>query len=339
MSAGLPQGKLPPELLARLLASLPPADAILGPRPGEDAAVLAAPDGYLVVTSDPITFTAERIGRYAVHINANDIAAMGAEPRWLLATVLLPPGTQEEQVAALLADLGTACMEAGISLVGGHTEVTDAVRRVVVAGTMLGTVAPEQFVTSGGARPGDVLLLSKPIAIEGTAVLAREARAELRQRGVPETAILAAEGLLERPGISVLPESRLLCRSSLPHAMHDVTEGGLATALRELAEASGVGLRIEHAAIPILPACATFCAALGLDPLGLLGSGSLLTAVAPEDAEAKLVALQAAGLAAAHIGTITAGPALDLVEPNGSLRPLPSFARDELARYFEERGS
>jgi len=177
--APLPQGKLPPALLVRLLGGLPAGGAIVGPRPGEDAAVVDAPDGYLVLTSDPITFTADRIGRYAVHVNANDIAAMGAEPRWLLTTVLLPTGTSEADVIALMEDLAAACTEVGVALIGGHTEVTGAVTRPVVSGTMLGTVVRERLVTSGGARPGDIILLTKPVAIEGTAVLAREAAARL----------------------------------------------------------------------------------------------------------------------------------------------------------------
>ena len=123
MSGGLPQGKLPSSLLARLLAALPATDVVLGARPGEDAAVLSAPHESLVVTSDPITFTAARIGRHAVQVNANDIAAMGAEPRWLLATVLLPPGTDEECVTDLVADISTTCATTGISLIGGHIEV------------------------------------------------------------------------------------------------------------------------------------------------------------------------------------------------------------------------
>lgn len=337
MSDALPQGKLPAALLRRLLAALPTSDAVLGPRPGEDAAVLAAPPGYLVVSSDPITFTADAIGRYAVAVNANDIAAMGAEPRWLLATVLLPPGTEETDAAALLTELATACAEAGVSLIGGHTEITDAVRRTVVAGTMLGTVAPERLVTSSGAKPGDRLLLTRPLAIEGTAVLASEAQGTLRAAGVPEALLRSAQALLHEPGISVLADSRRLCAAALPHALHDVTEGGLATALRELALAAAAGLRIERQAIPILPECAAICATLGLDPLGLLGSGSLLVAAAPQDAPVIERALRAAGGVAASIGVITAGTALELVEPDGTCRPLPEFPRDELARYLEAR--
>lgn len=339
MTDGLPLGKLPPELLERLLRTLSAADAIVGPRLGEDAAVLPAPAGYLVVTSDPITFTSAQIGRHVVQVNANDIAAMGAEPRWLLTTVLLPPGTPEAEVEGLMTGLCSACAAAEIALVGGHTEVTDAVVRTVVVGTMLGSVEPGRLVTSAGARPGDVLLMSKPIAIEGTAILADVARDALRARGVSAQVIEQARSLADDPGISVLAEARLLCRDVLPHAMHDVTEGGLAAALRELALASGAGLRVERRAIPILPSCAPICAALGLDPLGLIGSGTLITAVAPSDAAKAQSALNAAGFACAQIGRVTTEPALELVEPSGIIAPLPVFARDELARWLEERGA
>ena len=337
MSEGLPLGKLPPALLDRLLRTLPAADAVVGPRLGEDAAVLTPPQGYLVVTSDPITFTSAQIGRQVVQVNANDVAAMGAEPRWLLATVLLPPGTPEGDVEALMSGLARACTEAGVALVGGHTEVTDAVTRAVVLGTMLGQVEPGRLVTSAGARPGDALLLSKPIAVEGTAILADLARDVLRHHGVPSTMLEQARALAEDPGISVLSEARLLCQETGPHAMHDVTEGGLATALSELALASGVGLRVERRAIPVLPSCARVCAALGLDPLGLIGSGSLIAAVTPDDAVRALATWRAAGFAGAQIGLVTSGTAQELYEPDGSAAPLPIFARDELARWLEER--
>ena len=181
------------------------------------------------------------------------------------------------------------------------------------------------------------MILSKPIALEGTAILAAEAEAALRAGGADAADLRAARTLLDEPGVSVLPESRILCRGTLPHALHDVTEGGLATALRELAEASGVGLRIQRDAIPILPACSQLCSILGLDPLGLIGSGSLLAAVAPEDAEEACTALRSAGLSGACIGAVTDGSALELVEADGRQSSLPVFDRDEIARYFEER--
>lgn len=333
----LPLGKLPPDLLARLLARIPAGDprVIVGSRPGVDAAVLDAGDTYLIATSDPITFVAERIGWYAVHVNANDIAVMGGAPRWFLATVLLPPDGSEAMVESLHAQMLAACAELGVTLIGGHTEVTHGLDRPIVAGTMLGEVAKDRLVTSGGACPGDRVIITKGIAVEGTAALAVEATAALRAAGLDEGLLARAAGLLERPGIGVVADARALCGAVRPHAMHDATEGGLATALRELAEASGTGLRIDADAVPILGETHAVCDALGLDPLGLLASGCLIAALAPEDKAAALAALAAAGVAAAVIGDVVSGGDGIKLRQAGEERPWPIFARDELARYLE----
>ena len=340
MTDGLHPGKLPPDLLARLLVGVPEADprVIVPARPGVDAAAIDLGDRVLVATSDPITFVAARIGWYAVNINANDIAVMGATPRWFLATLLLPEGVVEEHVAAIFADLTRACAGLGVALIGGHTEVTFGLDRPVIAGTMLGEAAAGRLVTSGGVRPGDRLLVTGGVAIEGTAALAEAARAQLAARGVPQALIERAARFLEDPGISVVPAARALTEAVAVHAMHDATEGGLATALREMATAAGVGMAIDHDAIAVLPETEAFCAALGLDALGLLASGSLIAAVAPQDAEQALTALRAAGIRANLIGeALPDGQDLTLLRA-GRPEPLPTFARDELARWLEERG-
>lgn len=333
----LPLGKLPPELLARLLGRIPTEDrrVIVGSRPGEDAAVIDAGDRYLIATTDPITFLADRIGWYAVHVNANDVAVMGGTPRWLLATVLLPASGDTTLVGSIHEQILAACAELEVSLVGGHTEVAAGLDRPIVIGTMLGEVAKERLITSSGARPGDRILVTRGIAVEGTAALAVAAVASLRAAGVEDGAIRRAAALLERPGISVVADARALCAAVRPHAMHDATEGGLATALRELADASGVGVRVDAARIPVLPETRVVCDALGLDPLGLLASGCLIAAVAPEEEQAALASLAAAGATAAIIGeAVPAGDGMRLTTPTGE-RPWPSFARDELARYLE----
>ena len=333
----LPLGKLPPDLLGRLLGRIPVGDprVVVGSRPGVDAAVLDMGERYLIATSDPITFVAERIGWYAVHVNANDVAVMGGTPRWLLATVLLPPSGDAELVEAIHEQMLAACAELGVTLIGGHTEVTHGLDRPIIAGTMLGEAAKDGLVTSAGARPGDRILITRGIAVEGTAALAGEAAEALRAAGVDDAVLVGAGAFLERPGISVVPDARALCDAVRPHAMHDATEGGLATALRELAEASGVGLRVYGHRIPVLPETRVVCNALGLDPLGLLASGCLIAAVAPDDESAALAALAGAGREAAAVGeVIPAAGGLVLVAAGGS-RPLPSFPRDELARYLE----
>src|SRR5579875_3605439 len=202
----IPAGKVPPHLLAELLAQLAPRDprVQVGPGVGEDAAVIRWGERLLVAAADPITFTADEIGRYAVAINANDIAVRGATPRWFLATLLLPEGTTAASIRAIMDDLAAACRALEIDLVGGHSEVTGAVNRPVVAGTMLGEAAPEGLVATAGARPGDVLLLGGALAIEGTAVLAREAAGLLAARGVAADIVERARELLRDPGISVV---------------------------------------------------------------------------------------------------------------------------------------
>jgi hydrogenase expression/formation protein HypE len=335
--AALKAGKLPPDLLAELLARLPVTDprVIVGPRVGEDAAVIDFGDRCLVAKTDPITFATDDIGWYAVHVNANDIATMGAEPRWFLATVLLPEGTPASQALAIADQLARGCRELGIALVGGHTEVTVGLDRPLVVGQMLGEVARDGLVTSAGARPGDAVLLTKAIPIEATAILARECRERLLGHGIPAADLDRAAAFLYDPGISVVPEARLAARLRAATAMHDPTEGGLATGLRELAGASGVGLRIHRDQLPLLPEAAPLCAALGLDPLGCIASGSLLLTCRAADTERLLAAYAEQGIPCAVIGTAMEA-VQGLVMVDGKMEgELPAFARDEIARLFQ----
>ena len=307
---------------------------------GEDAAVIDLGDRLLVVTADPITYSTDEIGRYVVAVNANDIAVRGATPRWLLATVLLPAGTTPDDLRALMGDIAEACRALQVDLVGGHTEVTDAVERPIIAGAMIGDVTHERLVTAGGAREGDMLVLGGALAIEGTAVLARESAAALAARGIPAETIARARDLLFDPGISVVSMAGALCDAVRVHAMHDPTEGGLATALAELSLASATGVNLDAPeSLPILPETRTICDALDLNPLGLLASGALLAAVDPADAAPALAALRAAGAGGRVIGLVTAEAAGLTMETAQGRQALPTFARDELARWFESLAS
>jgi len=333
---GLRAGKLPPDLLAGLLESIASGpDVVAGGAVGLDAAVIDfAPgsDRYLLAKTDPITFATDRIGDYAIHVNANDIACMGGVPRWFLATALLPEGTTEEAVGDVFDQLEGACRAIEVSLVGGHTEVTVGLDRPLVIGCMLGTVAPAELLLPRNALAGDDLVLTRGAAIEGTAVLAREAAKPLRSAGLTEAEIAAAADLLDTPGISVLPAARALKGAEGVHALHDPTEGGIVTAVRETATAAGLGFEIEVAQVPVLPETAKVCAALRLEPLGLLASGALLAAVDPSWTEDALFRLDGAGIPAARIGRLTSATG-----PVGEEDGLPVFERDELARYLEGR--
>lgn len=336
MAEPWPVGKLPATELQRLLERYTQSDEriVVGPRIGQDVTVVDFGGRYLVAKTDPITFATDSIGWYAVQVNANDVACSGARPRWFLATLLLPEGrTDAALVESIFAQMSEACRELGVVLCGGHTEITCGLERPIVVGQMLGEVAPERLVTTAGVRPGDAILLTKGVAVEGTAIIAREKRRELLSRYSPDFLDRCAD-FLRRPGISVLREAQVAARQAPLHAMHDPTEGGLATGLWEMAQAADVTLEVDRPGIPILPETAALCAEMGLDPLGLIASGALLIALAPGDVPGVIDALRREGIAATVIGKATAkGAGCYLCGPDGR-RPMPHFTRDEIARLF-----
>ena len=329
-------GKFPAGLLERILAKVDISDprVVVGPRVGEDTAVLQTGGSLLVAKSDPVTFATDQIGWYAVQVNANDVACTGGTPKWFLATILVPERFTEDEADAVFDQILEACRSIDVSLVGGHSEVTYGIDRPIIMGTMLGEVEQDRLILTGGAQEGDSIVVTKGIAIEGTALLAREKSSQLLQAGMTQQAIDKAASLLSVPGISVLHDARIACASSRVHSMHDVTEGGLVTGLREVAKASGLGLAIEESSVPILSECQEVCEALGLEPLGLLASGALLITVPTADVPGLLTSLEGEGINGFEIGTmIEAAEGLQMVEFHGET-PLPEFSRDELARYM-----
>lgn len=336
MDTPLPLGKLPNALLARLLAryALPDDRLLIGPGVGRDAAAIALDDRRaLVVKSDPITFATAEIGWYLVNVNANDLACLGATPRWLLVTALLPEGrTTAATVEAVFAGLHDACAGLGIALAGGHTEITHGLDRPILVGTLLGEVERAGLVEPGAARAGDAILLTKGVAVEGTALIAGERAEAVAARHGAEFAA-RCRAFLREPGISVVRDAAI-ARAGGATAFHDPTEGGVATGLRELAGAAGLGLRIEAEAIPIYPETGTLCADFGLDPLGLIASGALLAAASPAAAPQIAASLGEAGIPAAIIGQFTPAEAGLALRRGGVTWPLPEFAADEITRLF-----
>jgi hydrogenase expression/formation protein HypE len=338
MRESLPVGKLPAELLARLLARVPNQDASvrLGPGIGLDCAVLDIGDRYLVLKSDPITFASDEIGSYLVHVNANDIATTGAVPRWLLVTALLPEDrTPTALVEKLFEQVIAACREIDVSLIGGHTEITATVAQPVLVGTMLGEVEKHRLVTPRGARPGDLVILTKGVPIEATSLLAREFPRALAGRFSQEEISLAAN-FIHNPGISVLKDARLAMQAGQVTAMHDPTEGGLAAALWELAEACGKTLLVDLTAVSIPDLSKRLCEAFGIDPLAAIASGALLLTASPYDGPRICQALIAENIPAQVIGRILSGKPQVLVGPDENPTQLLRPARDEIARLFEK---
>ncbi len=329
-------GKLPMDLLQRLLARYSQEDerVVVGARIGEDAAVVDMGDRYLVAKSDPITFATDEIGWYVVHVNTNDVAAMGATPRWFLLTLLLPDKqTEPLLVEEILSQVAETCQELGIVLCGGHTEITYGLERPIAIGTLLGEVEKGDLVCTSGALVGDDVILTKGIAIEGTAILAREAKESLTGL-VGEDTLERGRLFLHEPGISVLKDARIAVQAGRVHAMHDPTEGGLATGLWELAHAAGKGIVVDLGQVHLFEETADFCRALGLDPLGLIASGALLLAVEPEDSARIVAALSRQGIEASVIGQVVDGPVMVQARENGELRRVPVFEQDELTRVL-----
>ncbi len=335
----LPVGKLRPELLAELLGGLHIDDpaVIVGPGIGRDVTVLEWGQGehYLIAKTDPITFATDEIGHYAVSVNANDVATSGGVPRWFLATLLLPDeGADEELARGIFDQIDAACRDLGIALVGGHTEVTHDLNRPILVGFMLGEVDKDGLITSEGAQVGDRVLLSKGVAVEGTSIIAREMGEELIARGIDEETVRRAANFLHEPGISVVREAQAAVTAGAVHAMHDPTEGGVATGLHELAIASEVGLAVEADAIPILPETARLCGEFDLEPLGLIASGSLLIAAAPEAAARIAAAIGDAGIDCADTGEVVERERGVKIRRGGRWEDLPRYDQDEIARLF-----
>lgn len=333
----LPAGKLPLPLLEKLLARVPAGDPrlIIGPRAGEDAAVIDFGDRCLVVKTDPITFATAEIGWYAVNVNANDIAVMGARPRWFMATVLLPAGQATAELAErIFAEIADACAALGVSLAGGHTEITVDLNRPIICGTMLGEVERDRLIQTAGAQPGDAVLLVKPAPIEGTALIALEREAELRGRGYSWKFIADAQRFLHEPGISVVAPALLAAETATIHAMHDPTEGGVLTGLLEVARGAGVGLEIDLDAIPVPMESAALCREFGLDPLGTIASGAVIVVTSEHETDRLTEALQAAGYPAARIGRVTPAAGGLVARREGRTVPWPMFATDEITKIF-----
>ena len=331
----LPPGKLPNDLLREFLNQFIFDDPsiIINPGVGEDtAAVNVAPEEVLVLKSDPITFATDSIGQYAVLINANDIATSGAKPRWLLTTLLFPSGVTPSEISCVFDELKTFCRKWDITLCGGHTEITDAVTRPVVTGMMAGTVTRNNLIDKRNMAAGDRVLLTKGVAVEGTAIIAREFGDRLKNFGMNESEIGISRQFLAN--ISILTEAKIATQFEATSAMHDVTEGGLATALEELGIAGGHRIKIDMDTIPVYAQTRKIGQLLNIDPLGLIGSGSLLICCREAGCEALMAAIGKAGIAVTCIGEVLEPGCGITAEKNKRPTPWPQFETDEITKLY-----
>ena len=294
-------GKLPSDVLEkRILSSFrfKREEVLVRSKVGEDCSVLDFGEYACVVSTDPITGASNEIGRLAVHISCNDVAANGVEPFGLLFTILAPEGTTLEVLQDIVRQAAEEAASLKVEIIGGHTEITPAVNRIVVSTTAIGRAVKDRVITSSGAKPGDYIILTKWAGLEGTAIIAHDFEKRLRGR-MDDTLLESAQAMMGH--ISVVKEG-LIAGEMGATAMHDVTEGGVLGALWELAEASGVGLRIYQDKIPVRTETRAICEEFGLNPLKLISSGCML--ITCRDGEGMLEALNREGIPASIIGEV-----------------------------------
>ena len=337
----LKAGKLPPDLLSALINKLETIDnrVLLGPEIGEDAAFVSFGSKTLIAKSDPITFATDRIGWYAIQVNANDIAVSGGTPKWFLATLLLPENEPTSTAKDIFDQINKAASEIGVTVIGGHTEITLGLSRPIICGTMLGERAPSETVKTSTAGVGDEIILTSGIAIEGTAIIAREHFEKLRSSGLTEFQIKKASTFLDSPGISVLKAAKAAASTGLVTSMHDPTEGGISGALVELSKASNTGIAVDAGRVHIYPETKAICKALGLDPWGLIASGSVLITAKYGNSKKIIDRLNQDELTAEIIGEVTESSRGITRTMNGITKPIPIFDRDEIARLYSTYGS
>lgn len=320
MTERLLPGKVPWDLVAGHLSGRRPG-VRLGPGVGEDAAVVEIGGEFWALASDPVSFTAHDAGRLAVLVNANDVAVRGAQPTFFTAVVMLSPEEATEQrVADILDQIQAECDRVGAALVGGHTEVTPELPHSMVVGTMLGRI-PGRAITTSGLRPGDRVGLTRSAGIEGTEILLASFAGRVAELDLPTRPSTSASWRL-----AVVDESLAMASVEGVSALHDVTEGGIGEAVSEMERAAGVRIVVDPGAVPVHPLTAELCRRLGLDPIGLIGSGAVLVGCADGATDDVERAIERLGVPLTWIGRAEAGDA-----PAPGPR-LPRFPRDEIVR-------
>ena len=298
---------------------------VLGPGIGRDTAIVRLGKKLVVLTADPVTGTTKQIGEHSVHINANDIAATGAKPVWYMCTVLLPPGTSERTLARIMGGIDQVSRSLGITVAGGHTEVTRGLDRPFIAGFMIGEVGG-RVLSSAYMRVGDWILMTKTAGIEGTAILASEYSERLKR--IKRAMVRKAQSLAKQ--ISIVDEAMSISKIPGVHALHDPTEGGVLNGLWELAEASGLGIEVWPDRIPLAAETSRICSELRLDPLKLMSSGCLLVAVAPHSVERVMKELRNHRVRVSEVGRVRPRAKGRFLLKGGKKLDLVAVPQDEL---------
>lgn len=327
----LPLGKIPKGILEKVVfknLGVKREEVVLGPLAGFDGAVIDAGNRSLIVSMDPITGALERIGWLAVNVNANDVATFGVEPAFLLSCIMLPQNADVKTVATISVQMDKAAKSLGIAIVGGHCETTPGLSNPIVVGCAIGMAEKGKYVTAGGARPKDKLILTKSAGIEGTAILASDRKEHLK-KGLDSKVLESAVKLYDQ--VSVVKDAVTAFKAGGVHAMHDPTEGGVAGGVQEMADAAKLGVTIYEEKILVQPETAKICKFFQIDPLQLISSGALLVSAKPESANAIIESLKQKGISASVIGEFSKNSDdRSIIRKDGKKHVLPRPLSDDL---------
>ncbi|MDA4120352.1 MAG: AIR synthase-related protein [Thaumarchaeota archaeon] len=324
-------GKLPIHVLREKVLGMTgkvSKDLVTPPKAGLDFAAIRVGRRFMVVSADPITGVASQIGEYAIKVSANDVATSGNRPQFAESVVLLPEGSSSDDVELVVGQMDRAAKQLGIAIVGGHTEVSPGLRRPIVSVTAFSFV--KEYVSSEDAREGDSIMMTKTAGLEGTAVLATEGTG-LRGR-IPAATLARARKFMD--SMSIVEEAAVAYGTGAVHAMHDCTEGGVLGAVFEMSLASGIGFTLNERAIPVAPETKAICSRYSIDPLRLLGSGSLLMAI-EHGKETKVASALAPVCKATIIGHFRKGRRT-MTNRDGTERLIRDAPRDELWRVLAD---
>jgi hydrogenase expression/formation protein HypE len=300
----LPAGKLDSDILKDLILdkirTIRP-ELLVGAGIGEDCAVVSLGDKDLLISTDPITASIKDIGRLAIHISCNDIAAKGGEPVVIMLACMLPEGIREEDIDEIMDQAVRAAEEINVQIGGGHTEITGAVTKPVIVTTAFGFIESGKWATAGDMKPGDKLLLTKTAGLEGTAIICADREDELKSVLTDEE-IERGKALVK--DISVVKEGLIAGRIGTS-GMHDITEGGVLSAVWEMCNISGLGAKVYEEKIPVNPVTLKLAEYYGIEWKRLISSGCMLISARPDKADHIREKISAEGIGCREIGEVS----------------------------------
>lgn len=324
-------GKVPNDVLEKIVFSNiknKRKEVLVDAGVGKDCAVVDYGEYACVVSTDPITGASKNIGSLAINISCNDIASSGAEPIGALMTILIPPGTRESELECIMRQAGEEAEKLNIEIVGGHTEVTDAVNKIVITTTVIGKQLKSSVIDPNNVKIGDKIIITKTAGIEGTSIIANELSEKL-EKILPKELLEEAKSLGEK--ISVVKEGLIGGRVGVSY-MHDITEGGVLGAVWEASFAIKKGVKIKKSLIPIEKSTVEISRVLDIDPYKLISSGSMLMIVSNDKLNQLKNELDVENIECSIIGEVVESGIL--IEVDGSVTEIDSPESDELYKVL-----